>query len=292
MHRYVLLAGALALTACANESEQRAIQQGALAATKLSLSPDRIFTNGDVIIRYREAGRRGASPVVFIHGYSRSLEDWFALADSFATNHRVIAFDVRGFGKSSKFSDPLRYGHWMADDVVALLDYLGIERAHLVGHSMGALIAGNVAERYPKRVASVSLVSGPFYSDSVTHAQQSERWVRDLERGQGMRNFLPWLFPGMPDSIARRLSVETMVQNDSTSMVEVMRTIPALAVTAPRLDGVPAFIAVGGGDPLAPLSRSLSQRWTNARFLEIPGVDHIQIMGRPEIVAGMRALIQ
>ena len=295
--RCLFAATAIAIAGCAERAKTpETVQTGATAATTaaktLAGAPDQFFVAGDVRLRYREVG--SGTPVVFVHGYSRSLEDWLAIADSFAVDHRVIAYDVRGFGQSSKSGDPRRYGAAMASDVIALLDHLKIERAHLVGHSMGALIAGNVAARYPQRVASASLIAGPFYADSATMTRESRRWVRDLERGVGLRNFLPWLFPGLPDSTARGMSAETMAHNDSVSMVATMRSFGGLAITSDRMspNTVPVFIAAGGGDPLTPLSRTLAKRWPNAKFVELSGVDHVQIVNRPEVIAGMRSIMR
>ena len=159
---------------------------------------------------------------------------------------------------------------------------------------MGALIAANVAARYPQRVASASLIAGPFYADSATFTRESARWVRDLERGAGLRNFLEWIFPGLPDSTARGMSAETMAHNDSVSMVGTMRSFGGLAVTSDRLAraSVPVFVAVGGNDPLAPLSRQLAKQWPKAQLVELAGVDHVQIVTRPEVMTGMRAIMR
>ncbi|HJU64507.1 MAG TPA: alpha/beta fold hydrolase, partial [Gemmatimonadaceae bacterium] len=130
-------------------------------AAAIARAPDQYATLGDVRLRYREIGRGEA--VVMLHGMARSLEDWIGLGDSLARDHRVIAVDQRGFGKSSRFSDSRRFGVELAEDVVRLLDHLDIERAHLVGHSMGARVAAAVAARHPDRVESVTLVAGPFF---------------------------------------------------------------------------------------------------------------------------------
>ena len=259
-------------------------------ASRLAEASDRMFTAGDARIRYRVAG--SGRPIVLIHGYSRSLNDWFALADSFPGS-RVIALDIRGFGKSSTFPDPARYGAAMADDVVRLLDHLDVGKAHLIGHSMGALVAANVVARHPKRVASASLVAGPFHPDSAAFAGASTRWIADLERGAGMRNFLLWLFPGMPDTVAAGMSRATMAENDSIALVATMRSLGALVVAPERLatSKVPVFIAVGSNDPLAPLSRNLARVWTRATFVEVPRVNHAQIITRPETLRGIRALL-
>lgn len=291
--RSLLIALALFAIACADRETPRPEQAGAPAPVSLASAPDQFVTAGDLRLRYRDAGNRAGSPIVLIHGYSRSLEDWLMLADSFTVHHRVIAFDVRGFGQSSKFQDAARYGSAMAEDVIALLDHLEISRAHLIGHSLGALVAGHAAARFPERIASATLIAGPFYSDSVTLSRATARWVRDLERGQGLRNFLPWLFPGLPDSMARVMSAQTFATNDSIALIATMRSVGGLVVPRDRAAEatVPVFIAAGGRDPLTPQSRRLAKEWPNARYLEIADADHAEILNRPEVMAGMRAVI-
>lgn len=268
---------------------QQAGATTAAAPTTLSAALDQFAQAGDVRLRYRDVG--SGAPIVFIHGYSRSLEDWLALADSFPSN-RVIAYDVRGFGKSTKLTDVRRYGDAMVEDVIALLDHLKIDRAHLVGHSMGAVIAANVAVAHPRRVASASLIAGPTYTDSAAFARESMRWVRDLETGVNLRKFIPWLFPGMPDSVARAMSAEAMAANDSMVMITSMRSMPALAIPAKSMAAatVPVFVTVGGRDPLAPHSRTLAKHWPKAQFLELPTMDHVTIMNHPQVLAGIRSI--
>src|SRR5688500_16612821 len=122
--RFAVLA-ALAVAACAKSDKGPDVQQAASAAAKpatLAAAPDQFFDTGGVRTRFRDVARVDTgTPIILIHGYSRSLEDWLALADSLSANHRVIAYDVRGFGKSSKSGDPKRYGPRMADEVVALM---------------------------------------------------------------------------------------------------------------------------------------------------------------------------
>jgi pimeloyl-ACP methyl ester carboxylesterase len=282
----------LVAAGCSRGENPETLQAGATttaASTKLSAAADQFVQSGDVRLRYRDVG--SGTPIVFIHGYSRSLEDWLVLADSFPSN-RVIAYDVRGFGKSTRLTDVRRYGDAMVEDVVALLDHLKIDRAHLVGHSMGALIAANVAVTHPQRVASASLVAGPIYNDSVTFVRGTAQWVRDMERGVGLRRFLPWLLPGLPDSVARGMSAQTMAANDSVVMITTMRSFPALSISTSTMAGasVPVFVTVGGRDPLAPHSRTLAKHWPKAQFLEVPGVDHVAIVNHPQVIAGIRAI--
>lgn len=288
----VLALALVSASACSRDETPEARQAGTIAggaATKLSAAADQFVQAGDVRLRYRDVG--SGTPIVFIHGYSRSLEDWLVLADSFPS-HRVIAYDVRGFGRSTRITDVRRHGDAYVEDVAALLDHLKIDRAHLVGHSMGALIAANVAVAHPQRVASATLIAGPTHTDSAAFARETAPWVRDLESGVNLRKFISWLFPGTPDSVARGMSAQAMAANDSMVMVTAMRAMPALAIPTKTMTAatVPVFVTVGGRDPLAPYSRTLAKHWPGAQLLEVPDMDHVTIMNHPQVLAGIRAI--
>ena len=136
--------------------------------------------------------------MLLIHGYTAALESMLGIGDPLTATNRVVALDVRGFGKSSKFAESQRFGQLMVDDVVRLMDHLKIQRAHVIGHSMGAMIAANVASRYPARVASATLIAGPFYPDKASFTKEMTPWLTDLETGRGLENFIQWLFGKMP----------------------------------------------------------------------------------------------
>ena len=78
---------------------------------------------------------------------------WDATADVLASRHRVITFDNRGTGSSDRPPDPESYTmRVLADDAAALLDALGIERAHVAGHSLGSTVAQELAINHPEKV--------------------------------------------------------------------------------------------------------------------------------------------
>jgi pimeloyl-ACP methyl ester carboxylesterase len=259
-----------------------------MAPRRLTDARDQFFNVGDVRLRYRELGR--GEPVVLVHGYAGSLEDWAGFGDSLAINHRVIALDNRGFGQSSKFGEPARFGRAMGEDVVALLDQLRIKRAHLVGHSMGALIAAYVAAYHPERVATVSLLAGPFYPDSAQFAGETARWIADLDSGAGMHAFIRWIDPTTNDSTSRLFDAEAMAHNDLPSLKAVMRAMGGLVIDANRARsiGVPAVAVVGTNDPLLPQSRAIASAWPGARLVEVPGATHILVLGYPATLAAVR----
>lgn len=261
-------------------------------AVALASSSDRFFTSGDARIRFREVGQGDA--VVLIHGLSRSLDDWLGVGDSLARDHRVIAIDVRGFGRSTRFSTPTEFGTQMAADVVRLLDHRGIRRAHLVGHSMGAVISAYLAAHHPDRVRSVSLVAGPFFEDTMAFARDEAGFAAEIEQGRGMKGLLRWLFPTYSDSMLTVMDTDTWRRNDPKAVSAAMRSMGRLSVlpAASSTIRAPALVVVGAGDPLVPQSRWVASWWPAARLLEVPEADHITILYHPATLAAMRSLMR
>jgi pyruvate dehydrogenase E2 component (dihydrolipoamide acetyltransferase) len=262
------------------------------ASLTLAGAPDKYFTAADARLRFRDIGQ--GSPVVLLHGLGRSLDDWFGIGDSLARDHRVIALDIRGFGKSTRITDRARLGIEMAEDVVRLLDQLGISRAHLAGHSMGAAIAAKLAATHPDRVLSVSLVAGPFFGDSTAFARDEGGFAAAVENTGSMITLVKWLFPMYPDSVQAAMNAQTMATNDRATVAAAMRSMDALVV-APNVASVvraPAVVLVGGADPLLPQSRWLASWWPSARLVEVAAADHITIIFQPETLAAMREVMR
>jgi pimeloyl-ACP methyl ester carboxylesterase len=104
---------------------------------------------------YEEAG--AGTPVVFVHEFAGDYRTWEPQLRHFARAHRCVTFSARGYPPSDVPSDPKRYGQDIArGDVVALMDALDIDKAHVVGHSMGAYTALHVGLRHPERCISVT----------------------------------------------------------------------------------------------------------------------------------------
>jgi pimeloyl-ACP methyl ester carboxylesterase len=104
---------------------------------------------------YEEAGE--GTPVVFVHEYAGDWRSWEPQMRFFARAHRCITYSQRGYPPSDVPSEPARYGQIIArDDVLALMDTLKLDRAHVVGHSMGAYTALHVGITAPARCISVT----------------------------------------------------------------------------------------------------------------------------------------
>lgn len=114
--------------------------------------PDRSAT-----LAFDTAGQRGPR-ILLVQGAACVGEGWRPQIDDLARDHRLAWLDNRGIGGSVPLQGPVRVES-MADDCLALLDHLGWERAHLVGHSLGGLIVQEVARSAPARVQSLCLMS-------------------------------------------------------------------------------------------------------------------------------------
>src|SRR5262249_23482060 len=102
-------------------------------------------------------GPGAGRPVSFIHDYAADSRSWEPQLRFFGRQHRCITYSQRGYPPSAVPSDPKHYAQDIArDDAVAVLDALGIAKAHVVGHSMGAYTALHVGIRYPQRCVSVA----------------------------------------------------------------------------------------------------------------------------------------
>lgn len=95
-------------------------------------------------------------PLVMIMGFTSPRNGWSSQVSLFKKHFQVITFDNRGVGKSDKPAGPYTI-RMMADDAVALMDHLGIKKAHVVGASMGGMIAQELAINYPDRVSKLVL---------------------------------------------------------------------------------------------------------------------------------------
>src|SRR5204863_7584140 len=105
---------------------------------------------------YVEETGRG-TPIVFVHEYAGDYRSWEPQMRYFSRQHRCVTYSQRGYPPSDIPSDPNRYGQDIArDDVIAVMDALGIDQAHVVGHSMGAYTALHVGIAYPRRCLSVT----------------------------------------------------------------------------------------------------------------------------------------
>ena len=110
-------------------------------------------------LRYLDLGKGDGPPVVFVHGFGADLNTWMFNQPVLAEKHRTVALDLSGHGGSTKVLDFALDPAGFSADVDHVLTALGIDRVHLVGHSMGGAVAIAFASAQPERVASLTLIA-------------------------------------------------------------------------------------------------------------------------------------
>lgn len=127
--------------------------------------------NGDVLTAYHDEGH--GDPFVLVHGFTGSKLDFHDQLQWFTGTHRVLAPDQRGHGESSNFGHVDAYSFdVLAEDLAGFLDALDVERCHLLGHSMGGMVAIRFALRHPQRLNSLILMDTlaeplPMFSKTI-----------------------------------------------------------------------------------------------------------------------------
>ncbi|WP_321892086.1 acetoin dehydrogenase dihydrolipoyllysine-residue acetyltransferase subunit [Paraburkholderia tropica] len=124
---------------------------------------------GGRTVRWLKLGEGDGTPVVLIHGFGGDLNNWLFNHADLATGRTVWALDLPGHGESGKAVESGALDE-LAQSVIDFLDTQKIERAHLVGHSLGGAVAMAVAERAPTRVASLSLIASAGLGDEIDGA--------------------------------------------------------------------------------------------------------------------------
>jgi pimeloyl-ACP methyl ester carboxylesterase len=239
------------------------------------------FKHGEVEIAYLDEGE--GEPIVLVHGFaSNKGVNWVQpgwVSALTRVNRRVIALDNRGHGASTKLYDPSAYhSAIMADDVRRLLDHLMIERADVMGYSMGARITAFLAVEHSDRVRAaifgglgVRLVDGVGLPESIAEALEAPS-LSDVQDPMG--------------SMFRAFADQT--RSDLRALAACIRgsrqTLSRAQVTAIR---APVLIAVGTKDQVAGSAQKLAALIPGARALDIPDRDHMLAVGDKVYKAGV-----
>jgi pimeloyl-ACP methyl ester carboxylesterase len=231
------------------------------------------FKNGDIEIAYFDEG--SGEPAVLVHGFASTKEaNWVApgwVATLTRAGRRAIALDNRGHGQSSKLYEPAAYdSNIMAEDVRALLDHLRIERADVMGYSMGARIAAYFTANHPPRVRAlilgglgIRLVDGVGLPMSIADALEAPS-LADVTDPMG-RMFRA--FAEQTKSDLRALAACIRGSRQTMSRDQVASFEP------------PVLIAVGTNDQVSGSGPDLAALIPHAQSLAIPGRDHMLAVG-------------
>ena len=250
---------------------------------------------GSVDLYYEEHGT--GDPLLLIMGLAADSQAWMFQIPDFAKQYRVIAFDNRGVGRSSKPAGPYTI-HEMADDTLGLLDALKIDKAHVVGVSMGGMIAQELVLRNPERVRALVLACTypePDADIERTRTFTVEQFGGSVDASGGIHvdlkalnpmMFLQQLLPNVfnqsfiEKELPKLMQVFSGALQYGFSMEAILGQVGAVMThkATDRLHAIksPTLVITGDADRLVPPASSdiLAREIPNARLVKIPGGSH------------------
>jgi 3-oxoadipate enol-lactonase len=232
--------------------------------------------------------------VVFLHPGLWDGRTWDEQFGVFSRIYRVLRFDFRGYGRSSRPEPGKPYSH--VDDLAAVMDAASVERAALVGCSMGGSTAIDFALVHPSRVSALVLAASGLnaFDDRLTPEEEAEldllnapvveaMEAGDMERAERARLRI-WAPLGTQDEAGRRISEIAFDNIHEMTMDESgRRDISPPAIERLEQIEAPTLVLPSDNDPLVfrRLSAILAERIPNARLVQIPETDHLVNMRRP-----------
>lgn len=245
-----------------------------------------VEVGGGVRVHYLDEGE--GSPLVLLHGLGGSTQAWDEAAVQLVRYHRVIRPDLRGFGQSDHPPGPYALADYTAD-LAALFDHLRLERAHVLGISMGGVIAQRFVLDYPQRVWSLVLVS----TSSEVGPRAQAAWLRlaDVIEARGFsegsadasRSVSPSFAARYPEKV--RALGEATRQCDPRAYAAAARAVAAYNFTAElaRVEH-PVLILQGLDDQLTPPGGSvkMARALPHGRLLFVPEAGHNLPIEQPQ----------
>ena len=240
------------------------------------------FDSDGVQIYFEERGK--GDPVVLVHGFaSRAEHNWAGWIDTLARDYRVVALDCRGHGKSGKPHDSAAYaGETMGEDVIRLIDHLGIQRTLIMGYSMGGRIATGLLIFHPERlraavvggIGAVSASAPSFDRKPIVDALLAKD-ISEVKE-QRARDF-------------RQFAEAT--GNDLKALAAVMASnrddFSAEKIAAQKIN-VPVMIVIGTKDLLVPDPKLLHDAIPGSKLVMLEGRDHLTAPGDPHYVKAVQ----
>jgi pimeloyl-ACP methyl ester carboxylesterase len=231
------------------------------------------FHHGEVEISYLDEGE--GDPILLVHGFASTKNvNWVYptwVSELKKSGRRVIAFDNRGHGDSAKLYDSNAYEiAIMASDITALMDHLNIERADVMGYSLGSRMTAIVARSQPERLRSaifggigIGLIEGGGPGENVAEALEADS------------------LDDVTDPVGRTFrAFADQTRSDRRALVACLRGSRRL-MTREEAAGiaVPVLIAVGTADQVAGSAQALGRIIPGSHVLDIPNRDHMRAVG-------------
>lgn len=247
------------------------------------------LANG-IRMAYTDSGK-GKHTLLFIHGFPFSKKTWEPQSAALSKNHRVITYDIRGFGQS-EFGNEKAGIDLYANDLLLLIDALGLEKVTACGLSMGGYILMNAVARAPEKFEALILADTQCIADSEEGREKRFKTIEKIEK-EGLEKFAEGFVQNVfcKKSLETKQSVVKGIQDliVSTSQHTVTATLKALAerketCNLMKQSTLPTLIICGEEDTVTPLSQSklLNNTISGSELKVIPDAGHMSNLEQPE----------
>ena len=257
----------------------------------LHRTPGNVFDSNGVPIYYTDEG--AGEPVILIHGVAANADlNWRkpGVVRALSGDFRVITMDLRGHGLSGKPTDPAQYSMEMIEDVIRLMDHLGLENAHVAGYSLGGFLVLKLVTTHPERVRSAAVCAAGWSSlvkdmDDIPAPYGKPAPVRPphpapaAPPAEAVSEAAARPAPKPPKPLIHRLrsAIGDFVVGDKTPIKAMKKSFPELAV--PREDiernQVPTLCVIGDNDGLYYLGKELGEIMGAVEYVELKGPNHL-----------------
>lgn len=254
------------------------------------------FESNGVRLHFTDEGQ--GEPVILIHGLAANADlNWRIprVVARLRRHFRVISLDARGHGLSAMPMEPRYYGTEMVEDVVRLMDHLGLPKAHVIGYSMGGFITLKLAMTHPERLLSASpCASGWGTFEGENAALFEALYTSILERG----SFEPLTRKLEVGSNPPRWKIRLVdgavgLVNNMPALGNLIHAFPEFEIPQEQLtrNEVPILSIVGTRDPLKENVALMRGILANHEIIEIRGTDHLTTVFHPRFIRGLEQFL-
>lgn len=244
----------------------------------------------DITVCYDAFGK-GAIPILFLHGFPFDKSMWQPQMESLKQKHRVLAYDIRGFGKTTE-GDEKPSISLFADDLILFMDTLQIKKAIVCGLSMGGYILLNAASRYQERFEAVILCDSQCIADSPEVKEKRYHTIEQIEK-KGLAEFAESFIKNIfcQESLITKQSEIANIKNIilNTPVQTITKTLHALATrqetcfSLPDIK-IPVLIICGRQDTVTPVIQSeyMYEHLAHSSLHTIDKAGHMSNLEQPE----------